>query len=282
MNNTFSISRFGLLVKRDILQNWKKYLLQVTALFGVIFIIFMWYSYSQYSYRNITYGGEVWDGMEDFLRRVDKQLIINGIIIFIIGLLISASMMMDPISSKRKRTDYLTFPSSSLEKYLSRFLIRIVGFVLVFFVSFWLADLVRVGVYSVIYRQFDIEFLDLGWLVGTGGDRGVFGNTRDFIAMLSVYTSVVAFFALGSTFWQKNVLVKNIVALVAVIFLYCGFVYVVANAGVTDNYYWYDHMSINRDIDPYVLIILIFGTLSLFFWVLSYFRFKETEIINRW
>lgn len=282
MNNTFSISRFGLLVKRDILQNWKKYLLQVTALFGVIFIIFMWYSYSQYSYRNITYGGEVWDGMEDFLRRVNKQLITNGIIVFVIGLLISASMMMDPISSKRKRADYLTFPCSSLEKYLSRFLIRIIGFVVVFFVSFWLVDFVRVGVYSVIHPQFDIEFLDLGWLIDTGEGRGILIDIGGFTAALTVYTSVVAFFTLGSTFWQKNVLVKNIVAVVAVIFLYCGFVYVIANVGITDDNHWYNYVLIDKLRDPFIPIVLFFGTLSIFLWVLSYFRFKETEIINRW
>ena len=49
----FSFSRFGKLCRKEILENWKLYVLQLLVMYLIMAIILIWYSYTDYSSFNI-------------------------------------------------------------------------------------------------------------------------------------------------------------------------------------------------------------------------------------
>ena len=49
----FSFSRFGKLWRKEILENWKLYVLQLLVMYLIMAIILIWYSYTDYSSFNI-------------------------------------------------------------------------------------------------------------------------------------------------------------------------------------------------------------------------------------
>lgn len=269
-NNTFDIKRFALLTKRDVMQDWKKYALQVAALLGIMLSFPMYYTYTKYDSMTRLVKRDT----SDFLDQLNFDLLSMATILFVCAFLIYTSNMMSVISDKRKRIDYLLLPCSSLEKYLSRLLIHTIGFVAVFFICLFIADIVRMGIFSVAYPALGVKALDLGALT----NNRMFGDTKIFTILSTVLLSVVAFFTLGSTFWQKYAVVKNVVALTVIIFLYIGFNRVLIGMvkGRTLNI-----LKLTNN-ETTILIIAIFGCLALFFWILGYFRFKETELTNRW
>ena len=271
-NNTFDLKRFALLIKRDLMQDWRKYALQATALLGIMLAFPLFYTYTQYDglrLRNVE--------INYFLNNLNHNYVIQATILFIFAFLIYASTTMNPISSKRKRIDYLLLPCSSLEKYLSRIVIHILGFVVVFFVCLFVADLIRMTIFSVAYPSVGVKALDLGILTTSK----MFSNTKIFVMVTTMYMSIVAFFTLGATFWQKNGAIKSTVTLLAIIFTLIGFTQLL-----------YRFFMAGRNINPpqvtqndevgIVIVTACFGCLALFFWILGYFRFKETELTNRW
>lgn len=276
MNNTFDIKRFALLMKRDIMQDWKKYTLQVAALLGIMLAFPLYYTYTEYDM--MTYA--VMPNVDNILNELNQAYVMMGTFLFIIVFLLYVSAMMTPISNKRKRIDYLMLPCSSLEKYLSRFLIHIVGFIIAFFICLFIADIIRIGVFSLAYPEFGVKALDLGILTT---DK-MFAQSGIFIALCTVFTSVVAFFSLGSTVWQKHVAIKNVVTLTVIILLTACFIYLITDILTPKGKEWGENFGIINISNQmgYMLTIILFGALSIFFWVLAYFRFKETEIINKW
>lgn len=276
MNNTFDIKRFALLMKRDIMQDWKKYTLQVAALLGIMLAFPLFYTYTEYD----SLARATSPNVEYILNNLNHDYLSMAIGLFIITSLIYASAMMTPISNKRKRIDYLMLPCSSLEKYLSRFLIHVVGFIIVFFICLFIADIIRMAIFSVAYPEFGVKALDLGELTS----NRMFSRSEVFITLCTVFSSVVAFFTLGSTVWQKHVAIKNVIALIIINLLLAGFTLLMTKILSPEGV----HLNMNigsSDISQEMaqwIVTILFGALSIFFWVLAYFRFKETEIINKW
>ena len=200
MNNTFNIKRFGLVVSKDFQENWKRYTMLFLAMFGIITI--MLYFNSDLFYRTIARGGS---------RYVDYELLTLASFLFLVFGTVFASTLTDPMRSKIKRGAYLMNPSSNLEKYVSRWLIVTVGYIIAFFAALWLADLLRVAICSVRYPEIDVNLLDFGKLIETKGDRGsyVFGSGNEFGFFVGLFFFLQSICVLGSTFWEKVSFVKT-------------------------------------------------------------------------
>ena len=114
-------------------------------------------------------------------------------------------------------------------------------------------------VYSLVYPENNaIAITPLSHLFGENTDYyTVFKHTHTFVLMIASYFFCQSCFVLGSSVWPKNSFIKTFSA---------GMIIFIA----------------------YVLIVVGFACLSaiavlftLTNWTLAYFRFKESEIINR-
>lgn len=272
MNNTFNLTRFGQLLKKDLFENWKKYTLQTLTLFSIILVSFMLQSLGKYDINNLDY-------MVSYgYKSINDSLIAITVIIFTISYAIFLSQMMDSLRSKQKRTHYLTFPCSSLEKYLSKFIIHVTGFVFVFLVAVYLADLLRVLIYSIPATNIEVKSLRLfSELIKDVGDK------EPQILVMSLYLFMMSFYALGSTFWQRNGFIKSTVAIASILLLGGFIIFSLAKVLYTPGMY-FNTFNLDRD-ELSILFNLAVGVIltgTVFIYVLSYYRFKEAELIERW
>lgn len=271
MNNTFNLTRFGQLLKKDLFENWKKYTLQTLTLFSIILVSFIFQSFNKYNVQGEAYM------IKDGYRIINQELVIISFIIFLGGYAIFLSQMMDSLRSKQKRTQYLTFPCSNLEKYLSKITIHALGFIVLFLVAMYLADLIRVIIYSIPADNIEVKSITL-----TGNIFNRLNNTP-YVLLYAIYLFLLSLYALGSTFWQRNGFVKTTVALGVVIVIGFIIIYGVASALFTPGMYFNTpEFSQETYQKLYYLAIALVLTSTLFIYVLSYYRFKEAELIERW
>ena len=127
-NNCFSFSRLGLVMKRDLMENWKK---NLYALLGLTFAFLITYLAMMGSYEDAS--------ISALKAYVDSHVESFAIISFF-ALVFYASLIMNNMQTKEARLSYLMLPASPLEKFIARALYVTVGIVLMIFVASLLAE----------------------------------------------------------------------------------------------------------------------------------------------
>ena len=284
MNNTFNFKRFGLVFRKDFMENWRRYLLLFLTLVGLMAIVTIYQSWTTYElFNHIDVGDRLYIDL-------NEALLITLSVMFLAAGLWFASTFAAPMNSKLKNISYLTNPSSNLEKFLVRWIITTVGFILVFFAALWIADLLRVTVCTVRYPEVGIKFLDIRRLSAPTNDY-VYSDflmpRYIFIALLSLYFLLQSLFLLGAMFWGKGSFIKTFTAVVAIIGTFLIICYVTISVfyrTMEEFYNVVDSFDIGRVFTPEQFFSLLSVVLAIFtctFWVLAYFRLKESEIIKR-
>ena len=131
-NRYFSLSRFGLLLKHDLLENWKSYVRAFCIIFlGALVVYYM--ALRTYTIISIDHPHY---GMIDY---IGYHL---GIFAFFycFYMLIKASQFTELFNTKEGRIRQLMFPATSLEKFISRALGVTVVPTILFMVALLLAD----------------------------------------------------------------------------------------------------------------------------------------------
>lgn len=272
----FSMSRFVNLCRKEMVESWKANLLRIVMMYGIMAIAFVWNGYFQYNHpESLLNRGLTSDPIWSF------SLVVFLWAIIIMGLL-SASFIMERMKSKTNRIAMLMTPATTFEKFFSRWLVFTFGFLIVFLLAFKLADWTRVLVYMISYPELKdiIATTPLSHLVGRDYWTA-FQTCSGFMLGVSAYFFFQSLFILGSTIWPKNAFVKTFSAIVVI-----AIIYVVIGATLTKIVFEARGVhGINQSIsDEFMMdlsIILFFG-MAIFNWVVAYFRFKESEIINRW
>lgn len=273
----FSWSRFLLVCKKDMMENWKSMVLRFIMVYALMASVVCFICY--------------WDcdgimaGYKSILTTQPKEYVLTGLFVFAGMSLVFSSFMMENMQSKTKRISYLMSPSSIFEKFIERFLLVVVVYPLFFVFAFKLADLSRYFIFSIFYPSYNFSLVGFDAFYGVSG-IALFNNLLDLACATSVYLFVQSLFILASTLWYRKVAVKTVACLVAlymIFFIVDGtLIHLLFKSGINDFYsalrfvmeFADDHMweKINT---------VIYLVLTLFVWVLSYFRFKESEIINR-
>ena len=281
MNNIFNIKRFGLVFRKDMLENWKRYLLLFITMLGMITIVITWTSFENYNKDHY---------------RPDLNYTLLKILLLMFGAfgLLFSSTFMNPMNSKIKRMAYLINPSSNLEKYLSRWVIVTAGYVISFFIALLIADILRIGMCSVRYSEANVTFLDLTKLIYMGNSwsySGYIFNKELFIITTATYLLFQSLFILGSTFWEKSTFIKTFTAGALILLSYAlicrwTILLIYGNFDNFGNALWsLENVSINHnDISKERGMILVSSVISVFTLInltLAYFRFRESEIIKR-
>ena len=282
MNNIFNIRRFGLVFRKDFLENWKRYTLLFLTMLGVITII--------NTANSLSYYYDVHNMPEiEHYNYLNKRLLIYSSLMFGMFGLLFASIFMSPMNSKTKRISYLVNPASNFEKYFSRWVIITIGYIISFIAAFWIADILRVGICSARFPELEITFLDLTKLISSNDEgHSEYAFYRPvFIISTSMYLLLQSLFILGSSFWEKATFIKTFTTVVLIILsfvLICRWT-ILLFYGDIDSFgnvlesftYTFDKRDINEEhAIVFVSCVISFFTISN--WTLTFFRFRESEI----
>lgn len=276
----FSLPRFINLCRKDMVESWKSNVLRIVLLYGVMAVVMIWNGYFAYSTHDSPHFIE---------RHVNadptKIFILLAFLWFLFGFgCLSASLMMEKMKSKTSRQAALMVPATSFEKFFSRWLLSTVVFLIVFLIAFKLADYTRVLVYSLVYPDIKevISPISLGGLVRKETGWSVFEEMYELGAFLSVYVFVQSLFVLGSSVWPKNSFLKTFAAVTIIVSIYVLVTIMMGNMLLqgSGKDYGYIFSSFTKK-QAFNWATLIFMLLALMNWTLGYFRFKESEIIQR-
>lgn len=268
-NDFFNSSRFCKVVKKDFFENYKINILRFLVMYGTFTIIFLWRSYWEYKFLRF----ENCDDVDPLWCSISP---VFCLLILLFGCLYS-SLMLDQMKTKTKRISLLMNPSTVFEKYFSRWFMAVVVYLIVFLVAFELADLTRVAIYTIAYPHYKFilpfNVIDIFDVFSGNNDGG------KILLLVSCYFVVQSFFVLGSTIWNKNVFVKTFVAGTIMVFMYSFIsLTLVSNLweGISfSEFRWVTETHLRNCMSGLFISVTIFN------WVMGYFRFKEAEIIHR-
>lgn len=268
----FSFPRFANYFKKVLVEDRKRLLQRIITVFGLLVVFGAIISDSCYQHYM--------EALKIGIVRSEIDPAIDGLMpLFVFGLFIgcalSASFIMEPMSSKTGRIYELMLPATSFEKYFVRWFIYTIGYLVVYYLLFLLVDVMRVCVFSVVYPEIDIiTFLN------PYAEIVAFRDDPSLGFIVSLYLLLQSIFVLGSSLWPKNAFLKTFTA-----YTILGMAFSAFFAGIMNlfdrpgNSYIMPELS-----DDTLFLIATCGVMmvTLFFWWLAYKRFKEMEVVNRW
>lgn len=268
----FSLPRFMDLCRKEMVESWRSNVLRIVLLYGVMTVAVVWNGYFEYRHGYKSTEDPTWS----FL-----------LVAFIWGLWIfgclSASFTMEKMKTKTNRISTLMTPATPFEKFFSRWFVFTVVFLVVFLITYKLADYTRVMVYSLTYpEKWFISPVDLSHLVGKKSYYALCRTGWEFGALMAGYFFVQSLFILGSTIWSKNSFLKTFASVTVIVLGYFGVGAFMGKMLLKSGVYYsfWDDIAMS-DEAMWGLLIAVSIFFTLFNWILAYFRFKESEIINR-
>ncbi|RZK40838.1 MAG: hypothetical protein EOO90_13525 [Pedobacter sp.] len=265
MNNTFTLTRFGLLLKRQWLELGKFYLISFAVLFGVIVAV---YGYANYL---IMDAHRISTSSADF--RVP--------LFFISGILfttIIASGYFAHLGQKSRAIFDLMIPASTFEKFLSAVFFTVVLGIFGFLVIFYVTDLV----FLTKLRDWFMSTEKAGDSSNLNNFFPYFFNQEHERLPIAVFISpllLTAVFLLGSIYFERFHYIKTALS----VLIFSGlWTFMLFKAG---QILFENKIPISRS-QHFVqtkdtaeaLVTFAFVTLTLLFWAIAYVRLKEKEV----
>lgn len=185
-----------------------------------------------------------------------------------------ASTSFRQLSTPTDALSLLTIPASHFEKFLIRWLVAVPMFLLVMLVSLWIADTTRLT-YS--FLCYGVELQSIPWSKIIANSVATDYRLDNNIHWTLFYFTMQSFFLLGSVIWRRNAFIKTVVAQ-GVISTACGLcAYWILDTFLPENPTFDLPAYLNEKCLDYVMIFSIIAN-----YALTYFRLRESEIINRW
>ncbi|WP_290087033.1 hypothetical protein [Paramuribaculum intestinale] len=271
MTNTdrFSAARALSLTALYISENRRKLLLRTALLVGVMICI---------AIINIpySYNWEEWPQREDIkLGDMTALYYFGGLILSCLG----SSLMMEDIRSKEGRIRLLMRPTPITETFLSRWIIYVIAFPVIFLLSVALADAIRVGIAAITLPDYYAEFIFRPIFIDNENTRSVLGpphyRTPFVASFIYIYFFIQSLFVLGSTIWTRSSFLKTFIVFGALtaIYMIC--------AMMTGEYLmygkiWPEHLWIK---DHFKEIMFAMATAAILFnWTLGCIRLHELDV----
>jgi len=267
MSSSFSFSRLGKLINKQLFENSRLYTFSVLALFGLLALIFAFY---------IAVGGPNY--REE-----------NTWMIFLIGLFIAgtvfASMAFNMLDSKDKGIYWLGLPATHAEKLVCT----------IFYTTFCFT-----AVYCICF--FVVKYFAVLFIVEYIKDKPRFSYTemRDYSKgfgevipyFLYTYFAIQAFYLLGAVYFSRYTFVVTTVVGAIIIFLFGYYITRIDHNMFEKGYSWeligverydvkekgqYYLYSLSPGITSFLKYLVQFAWAPLF-WLISWYRLKEKEM----
>ena len=279
-NGYFSFSRLGLVMKRDLMENWKANLYRFLGPYTgfLIVILFCYMLECDYeSFRNIMLGAFT--------------------LILVFGGAFNASYIFENMNSQQKRISFLMLPVTSLEKFLARAMYVTLGFTLTMVVALLLAEGTRLLLLPLFnlsdgYNDSVIPFIweklttiEVMEFTGMGKEESYrIGYYREIISLLLLCWAH-SFFILGGCYWQKHPFWKTLGVIILFNHL-LGLIFILLAQSLEDinwsiNEEWIEANLNWVTVDGVLtFIIVLFTSFLAFNWWLSYKLFTRQQVIK--
>jgi len=282
----FSSQRFYQYLKYDLVLNGKTYLF---ALIGLCIVLFFINTFNLINFNDRIRFLEhhkidsVYSVNITFFKNSYLPVFMTSLLI---GLLVSAGTAFSALRSNKNSVHYLLLPVSNLEKFVAQFLIRIVAFVLLYFILFW-------SIFKVSYLFFEIfepisntlkNYHILDPLI-IYDKYAVFNVTSGAYYTFMSFLLFVTFFAFaGASFFKKYALFKTIFAFAitafSVFLLFVMFSHFFYSHGENE---FFEIKLTSHDISKDVsnkntYLLALFSGISILLAPLAYFNLKEREV----
>lgn len=260
INNTFSLPRFGLVVKKDFIENWKFYALGALLIFGVLVLFIMLFGYDVYAGRLSS--DIKANNMDEFRIAAFSGFLYTFAIVL-------ASISFKSLKNKTGRIESLMLPASHFEKFIMRWLITVVLYPVIYIVIFVISDAVCVVALRAIYPEEGmINMLDMSDIYTSFPDISTCVNAYAY------YLCIQAFYMLGSVVMPKLSFVKTSAVLFVLVLLYVWTIVVCNDIFFSP----YRRVGLEPNQIGLNVCLIVFAVAM---WVVSYFRYKESEVIHR-
>ena len=272
--NSFSFQRWSWLVGKHWVENKKRYLLSIVAIFALLIFYF--------TFNLLTHQ----EGP------MDRGVQIVGYFLGLFGIgCLYAGQFFSPLSSRSKGAYFLLTPASALEKLLCALLYVVVIFFTAYTAVYYLADIIMIGIANSIhpFYAYGTEkavpinvFYEYNWGLGDA-------NLMYFF--LLAFFAVQSAFLLGSVYFNQYGIVKTAIV------LFLGFLALAFLEGYLLHLFMPegDHQDglseyvsyVNNKPDKVVQlspmvdeVVFFLGKYAIapFLWLVTYFRLTEKEI----
>ena len=274
MNQIFSFKRFLLLVLKHWADNKKRYGLSVLAFFG---LLSTWFLFSMLT------------GFDDIPMGKSVQTITFFFSLFAVGTFY-ASQYFSELGSRSKGINFLLVPASAFEKLLCGLLYSIVLFFLVFTATFYLVDIIMVGIAklftgtaagvakSTVVNVFHIIVVPV--------------NMDTTLNFLLFYFSIQSAFLLGSIYFEKYSFIKTVIACFGLAFIFFFLIYFFNEHLLPDGTFFkgfFTSYLVLKDgandqlvqipawIGQMLRFLVLYG-IAPFLWIVTYYRLKEKQV----
>ena len=286
MNKTFDLHRFGMVLRWDLLTNWKSYFYSMAGLaIGIILLsISMLYSFPHsYFIEEGDLGNYYECRMTGFLAAI-----------YILLIFVSASNIFGNMKTKLQRESFLMLPANNLEKYAARFLMMSVGSILMMLIATLVADFVQFilsffmtpGYHASIIGSSLSQIYKAATNTGDNPICILAGQCKIDAALLgwSFLIMIYSFTLLGGTFFRKQPIILTAVSgiIIFMIIGYCGSK--LEDWGVFGVHYYENYYSQAPTLSMTTIFwSVVFLALAAFNYWASYKLFTRMQVIcNKW
>lgn len=291
-NNYFlSFSRIMMVMKREVMENWKTNILRFIGLYAAFALVMAGYMWGMSGNDNAFADPGV------FYQRFCSN--ITGAFTFIIGIasLVYAANIMENMITKEKRISYLMLPATMIEKFAARFLIVTVGFGVTVVIALSLAEITRYLVLplfnlpdlfrqSILYNIVSNVFIDSEQAFRSPGAFNM--PYHGWLGEICEWTFLIwshSLYILGGNYWYKKPFFKTL-GMLMLLSVLCSVVSVhafswmgeesIRNFGewLETNFQW---MTLNKLLS---VSIACFSAFTMFNWWLSYRLFTHSQVVK--
>lgn len=285
MNKTFDLHRFGMVLRWDLLTNWKSYFYSIAGLaIGIIMLsISMLYSFPHSHFIVEGDLGNYYEGnMTGFLAAI--------VILFFF---ISPCNIFSNMKTKLQRENFMMLPANNLEKYAARFLMMSVGSILMMLIATLIADFVQFvlsffmtpGYHASIIGSSLSQIYKAATNTGDNPICILAGQYKIDAAILgwSFLTMIYSFCLLGGTFFRKQPIILTAVSgiIIFMIIGYCGSE--LEEWGAFDFFKHFNYDNLGTSLCIAIFWSVVFLALAAFSLWASYKLFTRMQVIcNKW
>lgn len=213
-NKFFSFPRIAMVMKREIMENWKTNLYRLIGIYAGFLLVMVFTMSKQAS----SYS----DPQVAFQHYCSNVLGAFVLIIGIFGIVYAANIMENMIT-KEKRIAFLMLPATMIEKFVARFLIVTVGLAVAVFVAASLAEITRYLLLplfnvpetfhqSVLYNLLSMASVD-GEQIYRGSGYAMNMPYQNWLGELCGWAFLVwshSLYILGGSYWYKKPFFKTL------------------------------------------------------------------------
>jgi len=252
-NKYLNINRLFYLIRRDLVINYKSFLIGIAAVGGFLLLLLLGDTYAR---GYLSY----------------DPVIVTFYLFFFFGGLIFTSNMFSELHREDSSYRYLTLPASTLEKLISKWILSSIAFIIVSFVGIQLVILLG-AVISTAF--FEVEFHVINIL------------KNEFLSGAAHYLVIQSIFFLGACAFKNHNFLKTLLAIFvvgAVVSIFsAGVAYLLPGKSIIVNPEYVselEHLNSSGFLETISQIneIVKWYVIAPFFLIVSYFKLTERQV----